>query len=74
MLQQTDRPSRRDFLQKATTTIAAAMVAGAIADAQPSAPNADSMMMTIFLRHDETKTLDEINAHLEKTGGGKMRS
>jgi len=24
--------------------------------------------MTIFLRHDESKTLDEINAHLEKTG------
>ena len=26
------------------------------------------MMLTIFLRHDQTKTLDEIRAHLEKTG------
>ena len=25
-------------------------------------------MLTIFLRHDETKTLDEINQHLKKTG------
>ena len=25
-------------------------------------------MLTIFLRHDETKTVDEINAHLKKTG------
>jgi hypothetical protein len=26
------------------------------------------MMLTIFLRHDQSKTLDEINAHLDKTG------
>jgi len=26
------------------------------------------MMLTIFLRHDESKTLDEINAHLKQTG------
>jgi hypothetical protein len=26
------------------------------------------MLLTIFLRHDESKTLDEINAHLDKTG------
>lgn len=26
------------------------------------------MMLTIFLRHDESKTLDEINAHLRQTG------
>jgi hypothetical protein len=45
------------------------LVAAAGVDAQTSpAASADSMMMTIFLRHDETKTLDEINAHLEKTG------
>ena len=25
-------------------------------------------MLTVFLRHDQSKTLDEINAHLEKTG------
>jgi hypothetical protein len=26
------------------------------------------MMLTIFLKHDQSKTLDEINQHLEKTG------
>jgi len=31
-----------------------------------SAPG--TMMLTIFLRHDESKTLDEINAHLKQTG------
>jgi len=25
-------------------------------------------MLTVFLRHDETKTLDEINQHLKSTG------
>lgn len=27
-----------------------------------------TMLLTIFLRHDESKTLDEINAHLKRTG------
>jgi len=37
--------------------------------AQRAAEPADNrMMLTIFLRHDQTKTLDEIRAHLEKTG------
>ncbi len=27
-----------------------------------------TMMLTIFLRHDETKTLDQIQAHLHQTG------
>jgi hypothetical protein len=69
MPQETSRPSRREFFRKSTAVVATAMVAGAMADAQtPAASNADTMMMTIFLRHDETKTLDEINAHLDKTG------
>jgi hypothetical protein len=69
MPQKIDRPTRREFFRNATATIATAMVADASADAQTSGePDANSMMMTIFLRHDETKTLDEINAHLNKTG------
>ena len=69
MPQEADHPTRREFFRNATATLAATMIAGAAANAQTSAAsNADSMMMTIFLRHDETKTLDEINAHLEKTG------
>ncbi len=34
-----------------------------------AAPQPDGrMMLTIFLRHDQSKTLEEINAHLDKTG------
>jgi len=33
------------------------------------APQGDAaFLLTIFLRHDQTKTLDEINQHLDKTG------
>jgi hypothetical protein len=35
------------------------------AAAQPAPP---TMLMTVILRHDQTKTVDEINAHLDKTG------
>jgi hypothetical protein len=32
-------------------------------------PGSDGkIMLTVFLRHDESKTVDEINEHLEKTG------
>jgi hypothetical protein len=38
----------------------------------PPATNAaspsDAILLTIFLRHDQSKTLDEINDHLKKTG------
>jgi len=39
------------------------------ANAQPqsSAPD-QAILLTIFLRHDQTKTVDEINEHLKKTG------
>jgi hypothetical protein len=41
-------------------------------DAQPSAPiekpHAQDSLLTVFLRHDETKTLGEINEHLKQTG------
>jgi hypothetical protein len=33
-----------------------------------ASPQSDSILLTIFLRHDQTKTLDEINDHLKKTG------
>jgi hypothetical protein len=38
---------------------------------QPSAqspPQQKGMMLTIFLKHDQSKTLDEINQHLKQTG------
>jgi hypothetical protein len=31
-------------------------------------PQDGQMLLTIFLRHDQSKTLDEIRAHLDKTG------
>jgi hypothetical protein len=43
-------------------------VRAATADAKPAAGGGDRMLLTIFLRHDESKTLDELNAHLDKTG------
>jgi hypothetical protein len=45
--------------------LALALGLGAPAAAQ-TAPQ--TMLMTVILRHDQTKTVDEINAHLEKTG------
>jgi hypothetical protein len=42
------------------------------AQAPSAATNAaspsDAILLTIFLRHDQSKTLDEINDHLKKTG------
>jgi uncharacterized protein with GYD domain len=35
--------------------------------AEPPASD-QRMLLTIFLRHDQSKTLDEIRAHLDKTG------
>ncbi len=34
----------------------------------PDPDHAGSFLLTIFLRHDETKTLPEINEHLRQTG------
>jgi len=31
-----------------------------------------TMLITVVLRHDQTKTVDEINAHLDKTGFRKI--
>jgi uncharacterized protein with GYD domain len=44
---------------------AIALAAGAAPAAEP---RPDAGLLTIFLKHDQTKTLAEINAHLEKTG------
>ena len=53
----------------ATLPFLAAFNAPARAEETPAAAGAAGMeMLTIFLRHDETKTVDEINEHLKKTG------
>ncbi len=45
----------------------------AMAPAMPQAATAHpgTMMLTIFLKHDQSKTLDEIQAHLKQTGFSK---
>ncbi|MBV8032025.1 MAG: hypothetical protein JO035_11000 [Betaproteobacteria bacterium] len=53
------------FIRILVVLVAAAYVAPAFAQ-QPT------MLLTIFLRHDQSKTVDEINAHLDKTGFRKM--
>ncbi len=36
--------------------------------ASAAVPQAGSFLLTIFLRHDQSKTVDEINEHLKQTG------
>ena len=43
------------------------LLAPARAAEPPPSPD-NRMLLTIFLRHDQAKTLDEIRAHLDKTG------
>ncbi|MFA5111204.1 MAG: hypothetical protein WC443_07360 [Desulfobaccales bacterium] len=35
---------------------------------QAQQPEKDTILLTIFLKHDQSKTLDEIQAHLKKSG------
>jgi hypothetical protein len=35
---------------------------------QAAAPQPGSFLLTVFLRHDQTKTVDQINEHLRQTG------
>jgi hypothetical protein len=53
-------------------TLANRAAAGAPAASPPSPPlpsgGSGMEMLTIFLRHDQAKTLDEINDHLKSTG------
>jgi hypothetical protein len=36
--------------------------------ARAAVPQAGSILLTIFLRHDQSKTVDQINEHLKETG------
>ena len=44
---------------------------GETEEVQANQPAKGMMMLTIFLRHDESKTLDQINQHLQETGFSK---
>ena len=67
--------------KKLSLTVAAVLFAGLYSAIDPSpvtaqtppaaaaaAPQAGSFLLTIFLRHDQTKTVDQINEHLKETG------
>ncbi len=41
------------------------------ATSSPLSLDSRAILLTVFLRHDQTKTLDEIQAHLKKTGFDK---
>jgi len=59
------RPSRVGLL---AALIPLAFLAGQVVHGQPSvAPAKDGqMLLTVFLRHDQSNTLGEIRAHLDK--------
>ncbi len=67
-------PIRRHLLQMiAALPLAAAMFGSKEVDAQTDiGDTASSFLLTVFLRHDESKTLDEINQHLRATGYYEM--
>jgi len=48
--------------------LASVLLLLAPAAAVPQQPDAGKMLLTIFLRHDQSKTLPEIRAQLERTG------
>ena len=56
----------------AFTSILAVLTLGSVAPAQQPAPAstlpADYILLTVFLRHDQSKTLEEINQQLDQTG------
>ena len=53
----------------AAAALAASLAVAIPGEAQTPAPAAqDSFMLTIFLRHDQTKTLDQLQQHLKETG------
>jgi hypothetical protein len=55
----------------AFVSILAVLCSGSVAPAQQPAPPtspADYVLLTVFLRHDQSKTLAEINEQLDQTG------
>jgi hypothetical protein len=69
------RQTRRDLAGILGTIPTAAML-GSVAAAQgvaektlpPTLDEPGKILLTVFLRHDQTKTVDEINEHLRQTG------
>jgi hypothetical protein len=49
----------------------APVAAQSTASAAPSSAGQDTFLLTIFLRHDQSQTLTQINQHLKETGFDK---
>jgi hypothetical protein len=58
---------RGGFVRKIFIIAASVCVLSAPAQAQTASAD-DSVLLTIFLRHDQSKTLDQINAQLKEQG------
>jgi hypothetical protein len=68
--------TRRKMWQMLSSLPLVAAVANRAAAAPAASPTSPTggpgmEMLTIFLRHDQAKTLDEINEHLKSTGWSK---
>jgi hypothetical protein len=55
------------MLRVVALSVIALIGSAALAD-EPSRPATDSILLTIFLRHDQSRPLGELNAQLEKNG------
>jgi hypothetical protein len=69
------RQARRDLAVMLSTVPAAAMLGSVVAaqgaaekTSQSTLDEPGKILLTVFLRHDQTKTVDEINEHLRQTG------
>jgi hypothetical protein len=61
-------PTRRTVASSALFGLVAAGQARAQQGRDAPAVADHDFLLTVFLRHDESKTLDQINAHLKQTG------
>ena len=56
------------FAALCSATNALPVVAQEPPAASAAVPQAGAFLLTVFLRHDQTKTVDQINEHLKQTG------
>jgi hypothetical protein len=56
------------FAALCSTTDPSPAAAQASPEASAAVPQAGSFLLTVFLRHDQTKKVDQINEHLKQTG------
>ena len=55
-------------MTRALAAAAALLVATPALAAEPAHPKGDAILLTVFLRHDQSRPLPELNAQLERNG------